>query len=940
VQPSISFGYQAQAIISVPGPPKTPSCHAVGVAAAGGTVVARGGGDELTAVFAEVDRAVAAAVQAQRELGRAAWGVAGPLKVRMAVGVGVAEVRGGDFHGPVLNRLGRILSAGHGGQVLLDGDARRDLSESGGTWELRSLGEHRFKGVGRPQPVFQLVAEGLETDFPPLRTADPAPGGPVRVVVRGYELLERCGEGALGEVYHARQLSVGRDVALKVIRGELVNDSGFVRCFEVAAASAARLDHLHIADLHDFWRDPDGAYLVMRWLEGGSLEEALTRGGWKVGPAARLLSQVGAALAYAHDHGVVHGALGSRDVLLDGEGNAYVSDFVNAVRMTESGLRMRGVTADVAGLGRIAFALLSGSPPPVRGAGLPAIAQMRPELSADVDRVLVRATSADPDAGYGSVGELLSSLLPALEGRSAVTVSAPVRNPYKGLTAFEESDAGDFFGREELVSDLIETVAASPLVAVVGPSGSGKSSVARAGLVAAVRGGALGDGWLVTDMYPGSDPFVELEAALLRVAVNRPAELLPMLRSGPQGLARAVKQILPGNGGELLLVIDQFEELFVLTDDEAARQLFLDALVALAADAHSRTRVVITIRADFFDRPLDHPDFGRMLKQSLVAVEALDADGLAAAIEGPARNVGLEREPGLAAEILSDVGDQPGRLPLLQFALTELFARREGATLTREAYRASGGVPAALARRAEAVYAQLPDEAREAARQVFLRLITLGEGTEDTAPVSGDDDCLGLLAKQIREGAPFDLFAAANVSFVENVVTAGACDAATKAPYARGRIALWTKRGSVTPPAGLSDLGEARFRRIAIANPEHAPYGQAAKQALEDAGLWHAVEPRLVFGENVRQTLQFGETGNVEAAIVALALVVHDRDNPWILIDEASHRPIDQALVVCTRGSRRDGGEAFARFVSSDLGRAVMRRYGFLLPGEALVDVP
>jgi molybdate transport system substrate-binding protein len=198
----------------------------------------------------------------------------------------------------------------------------------------------------------------------------------------------------------------------------------------------------------------------------------------------------------------------------------------------------------------------------------------------------------------------------------------------------------------------------------------------------------------------------------------------------------------------------------------------------------------------------------------------------------------------------------------------------------------------------------------------------------------------GLLAKQIGEGAPFDLFAAANVTFVEEVVMAGACDGATRAPYARGRIVLWTKRGGVTPPGDLTELADPRFRRIAIANPEHAPYGQAAKEALEQAGVWSVVQPRLVFGENVRQTLQFAETGNVEAAIVALALVAADRDDPWIPIEETLHRPIDQALVVCTRGAQRQGGESFARFVGSEPGRAVMRRHGFLLPGEALAEVP
>lgn len=198
----------------------------------------------------------------------------------------------------------------------------------------------------------------------------------------------------------------------------------------------------------------------------------------------------------------------------------------------------------------------------------------------------------------------------------------------------------------------------------------------------------------------------------------------------------------------------------------------------------------------------------------------------------------------------------------------------------------------------------------------------------------------GLLAKQIKEGAPFDLFAAANVSFVDEVVAAGACDGASQAPYARGRIAVWTRRGAVAAPERIEDLADARFVRVAIANPEHAPYGQAARQALETAGVWEAIRPRVVLGENVRQTFQFAATGNAAAAIVALALVVNDRDNPWFLVDEALHRPIDQALVVCSRGRAPEGGRRFARFVNADAGRAIMRRYGFLLPGEGLARAP
>lgn len=190
----------------------------------------------------------------------------------------------------------------------------------------------------------------------------------------------------------------------------------------------------------------------------------------------------------------------------------------------------------------------------------------------------------------------------------------------------------------------------------------------------------------------------------------------------------------------------------------------------------------------------------------------------------------------------------------------------------------------------------------------------------------------GLLSKQLAEGAPFDLFAAANVSFVDAAVKAGACDGATKAPYARGRVVVWVKKSTVAPPEKLEDLLDARFKRLSLANPEHAPYGAAAKAALEQAGLWSALEPRLVYGENVRTALQFAQSGNVDAALVALSLVVGDHDNPWLLVPDQLHPPLEQALVVCDRGGQREGAKKLAELVASPEGRALMQRFGFVLP--------
>jgi molybdate transport system substrate-binding protein len=198
----------------------------------------------------------------------------------------------------------------------------------------------------------------------------------------------------------------------------------------------------------------------------------------------------------------------------------------------------------------------------------------------------------------------------------------------------------------------------------------------------------------------------------------------------------------------------------------------------------------------------------------------------------------------------------------------------------------------------------------------------------------------GLLAKQLAQGAPFDLFAAANVSFTDDVIKAGACLADGRTLYARGRIVVWWRADSpVPPPRTLADLADPRFIKIAIANPVHAPYGRAAQQAFTKLGIWPRVQPRLVFGENVQQTLQFARSGNAEAAVVALSLAVVS-DGTYIPVDESLHDPIDQALVVCGKDRARLGrARAFAAFVAAPAGRAIMRRYGFLLPGETRAAV-
>jgi molybdate transport system substrate-binding protein len=193
----------------------------------------------------------------------------------------------------------------------------------------------------------------------------------------------------------------------------------------------------------------------------------------------------------------------------------------------------------------------------------------------------------------------------------------------------------------------------------------------------------------------------------------------------------------------------------------------------------------------------------------------------------------------------------------------------------------------------------------------------------------------GLLAKQIEQGAPFSMFAAANRDFVDQVVKAGKCDGATAHSYARGRIVVWTPAG-VAAPAKLADLTDQRFRKIAIANPEHAPYGKAAKQALEKAGVWPQIQDRIVLGENVQATMVYARDHNADAALIALSLALVTEGGAYLPIDPALHAPLDQALVVCGGGDGAKAAQQFADFVASKEGREVMTRYGFVLPDDQL----
>ena len=292
----------------------------------------------------------------------------------------------------------------------------------------------------------------------------------------------------------------------------------------------------------------------------------------------------------------------------------------------------------------------------------------------------------------------------ALRERSELreATPAPVACPFKGLASFDIDDAEYFFGRERLVAEMVARLAGAPLMAIVGPSGSGKSSALRAGLLPALAAGVLpgSENWALALLRPGEHPLRALELATEEVPAR----------------------------GPLLVAVDQFEETFTSCHDEIGRAEFVDALTAAARSPKRRARVLVAVRADFYGRCATYPELGRLLGANHVLIGPMRRDELRRAIELPAQRAGLRVEPELVDALIADVEGEPGALPLLSTALLELWQQRDGRNMTLNAYRQSGGVHRAVARQAERAYERLDPEQRETARRILLRLAGNGEG--------------------------------------------------------------------------------------------------------------------------------------------------------------------------------------------------------------------
>ena len=310
--------------------------------------------------------------------------------------------------------------------------------------------------------------------------------------------------------------------------------------------------------------------------------------------------------------------------------------------------------------------------------------------------------------------------------------------PYKGLGRYEADDAGFFFGRERLVAELVTHLVGAGLVGVVGPSGSGKSSLVRAGLLPALADGVLpgSDRWRQVLMRPGEHPLREL--AKVGDQPGAPADAGQTSTSSGDGGTGDIDSPSGAGGGtpllrrlagqeRVLLVVDQFEEAFAICRDEAERARFLASLVE-AAQADNQVSVMVAVRADYYGHCAADPALAGLLAANHLLVGPMDAGELRRAVELPARRAGLRLEPGLAEAMIGEVADEPGGLPLLSCALLESWQHRQGRTLTLAAYQQTGGVRGAVARLAEHAWQQLDAEQQVVARRILLRLAGPGEG--------------------------------------------------------------------------------------------------------------------------------------------------------------------------------------------------------------------
>ena len=615
----------------------------------------------------------------------------------------------------------------------------------------------------------------------------PRPG----MSINQYELIRELGAGGMGTVYLARDLKLGRKVAIKILNS---HHPELTQRFIIEARATARCSHENIVIIYEVGEHGGQPYMVLEFLQGTVLTE-LVSGGKRL-PHARaveLMVPVVKALVVAHEQGIVHRDLKPDNIFVTDQGTIKVLDFgiakvrdqadkpvgqasAAAIRVPtaaelgegNTNLTRQGVImgtmkymspeqwgigveidhrTDIWAVGVILFRLLAGKHPlaPLQGNQLvvtamldkpmPKLREAVADVPAGLCEVVDRCLQKHKEHRYKDARELLRALEPYLPGRYSTLQLELDESPYAGLSSFQETDANRFFGRSREIAAAVNKIRDRPVMGVIGPSGVGKSSFVRAGLVPALKGS--GESWETLVIRPGRSPLAAVAAMMTpmvgttsKTVVDDLAEqaaVAKKLASEPGHMGQVLRSRAKRSGTKILLFVDQFEELYTLVPDAAERAAFTACLAGAADDPSAPVRVVLSLRSDFLDRVGEDPQLMGEVMQGLYFLTPPNRDGLRDALVQPAEMAGYHFEnPLMVEEMLSHLETTPGALPLLQFAATKLWDARDSGRklLTQAAYTAMGGIAGALASHADSVLAELAPQSQALARQVFLRLIT------------------------------------------------------------------------------------------------------------------------------------------------------------------------------------------------------------------------
>jgi WD40 repeat protein/serine/threonine protein kinase len=576
--------------------------------------------------------------------------------------------------------------------------------------------------------------------------------------IKHYELIRRLGEGGMGTVFLARDTRLARLVAIKILRAGAATDSATLL---VEARATARCKHENIVVVHEIDEVSGVTYMVLEHLEGRTLRARMNElpadiHATEARRVSALLLPVVRALCVAHDQGIIHRDLKPENIFLADSGVVKVLDFGIAARREDLAVlrddgddgvnRPRGLfgtrpymspeqwraepvdgRADIWAIGVMLYEICAGELPVPRvrfdqirelDIPMPKLAERRPDLGslgAVVDRCLLKPR----ELRCASAKELLERLESAL-GAPQMTASVSESDaPFPGLAALQESDAAQFFGRDYEVGSLVAALANQPWISITGPTGAGKSSVVRAGVIPTLK---RAGGWETITLRPGPRPLAALEEVL-----SRSGEVTARLYEEPGVFGARLRSHARATGTRILLFVDQLEELFTLTEDKATRATFLACLFGFADDASSPLRLMVSIRSDFLDRLSEHADILPEIARGLWFLPRLKRAGLREALTRPIedRRYAFD-DTSVVEEMLDALEAAANPLLLLQFTAGKLWEARDRGKglLTRQSYEALGGVEGALSTHGAAVLSVLSPADQRMCRAILLRLVT------------------------------------------------------------------------------------------------------------------------------------------------------------------------------------------------------------------------